>query len=253
MNNGDNLNKLWKTYAQNKDPAIKEQLIVHYAPMIKYVVGRLGMHIGNNADHEDLMSYGIFGLIDAIDKFDFNKGVKFETYASLRIRGAIIDSLRAMDWIPRTLRQKSKQLESVYSDLENKLGREPSDEELAKSLSITVDEAQELIKKSSLMSLISLNEYLEVNHDAAFADNSTEQNPEAMLDRKQMQDMLTQAIEGLRDNERMVVTLYYFEELTLKEISKIMGVTESRISQIHSKSILRLRTRLGKYRSLLVI
>lgn len=251
MDSKVNIEKAWQSFRKNRDAAAKEQLITHYAPMIKYVVGRLGMHIGSHADTEDLISYGIFGLIDAIDKFDDTKGVKFETYASLRIRGAVIDSLRALDWVPRSLRQKNKQLETAYSELAGELGREPSDEELAVKLGIDVDEMEDLLKKSSLTSLISLNEYLDTNHDISLADNSTDQSPEAMLERKQMQEMLASAIQGLTEKEKLVVALYYYEELTLKEISKIIGVTESRVSQIHSKAMLRLRSKLGKYRSIL--
>ncbi|MCL2171599.1 MAG: FliA/WhiG family RNA polymerase sigma factor [Defluviitaleaceae bacterium] len=245
MDTGAAIAKAWQDFAKTRCIEAKDLLITHYAPMIKYIVGRLKIHIGSHADHEDLISYGIFGLIDAIDKFDPDKGVKFETYASLRIRGAIIDSLRAMDWVPRSYRQRSKMLETAYLELEADLSRDPTEDELAEKLGISPDDVRELMQRSALMSVVSLNEYLEINNDSALADMNEEQNPEGALDRKQMKEMLVDAIENLKDNERLVVTLYYFEELTLKEISKILGVTESRISQIHSRAVMRLRARLG--------
>ena len=244
---------LWQAYTQASTKAAKEQikneLVVHYAPMIKLVAGRMGIHVGNLVDMDDLVSYGIFGLIDAIDKFDIGIGVKFETYASLRVRGAIIDGLRALDWVPRQLRQKHRKLEDSYAQLEVELGREPTDEELASRLNIDPQALTEEIKKSQLLNLISLNEYLELNHESDFdlADNDYE-NPEGLLERKELKEMISKSIDALTEKERMVVSLHYFEELTLREISHIMKVTESRISQLHSKALLKLRARLDKAR-----
>ena len=248
------VDKLWETYAKNRDQAAKEKLIVHYSPMIKYVVGRMNIYVGNALDFDDLISYGVFGLIDAIDKFDYHKGVKFETYASLRIRGAVLDGLRQLDWVPRTARQKNRQLEEVYAQLESELGREPTSEDLAAKLGLTPDEVDEEIKKSALLSLISFDDYLETNHESAKKELSGDAAdlPESIYDQKELREILAAAIENLTEKERMVVTLYYFEELTLKEISQIMSVSESRVSQIHSKAMLKMRTRLGKYKSLLM-
>jgi len=249
----DKNEKLWKAYAKSQDAEIKEKLIIEYAPLVKYVAGRLSVHICHRIEYEDLISYGIFGLIDAIDKFDYGKGVKFETYASLRIRGAIIDSMRKMDWIPRTLRQKNKQLEQAYSELEMELGREPTDEDVADRLDMTLEEARDLIKKSSVITLISFDDYLTQNHEEAFVgiNNTAPETPEDTYDKKELQEMLAEAIDKLSEREKKVVMLYYFEDLTLKEISRIMDVSESRISQIHSKAVLKLQGKLGKYKSIL--
>ncbi len=248
----DKFQKIWMDYAKKKDPGLKGQLILEYSYLVKYVAGRLSMHLGQYVDYEDLISYGIFGLIDAIEKFDLGKGFKFETYASLRIRGAILDNIRKLDWVPRTLRQKNKLLEGAYSQLEAALGREPTDEELAEKLEMPLKEAQELIRKSSLVSLVSLDDYLEQNHEGTNLQTEAEvQTPESAYEMKELKEILAKTIETLPEKEQKVVMLYYFEELTLKEISKIMGVTESRISQIHSKAVLRMKTKLGKYKTVL--
>ena len=247
----ENLEKVWKTYRQTKSPALKEKLILEYAPMVKYVAGRLLVHVGQHVEYDDLISYGIFGLIDAIDKFDLDKGVKFETYASLRIRGAIIDNIRKMDWVPRTLRQKNKEFEQLYGQLEFELGREPTEAEIAKKLNLSIKETRELISKSTVISLVSLDDYLEQNHESVFGASSQEDTPEGYVNKQELQKMLTEAIEKLTEKEKLVVTLYYFEGLTLKEISEIMGVSESRVSQIHSKAISRMQSKLGKFKSIL--
>lgn len=251
----DDISKVWREYAKTKDPLIKEKLILQYAPLVKYVTGRLSMHIGQHVEYEELASYGIFGLIDAIDKFDCEKGVKFETYASLRIRGSIIDNIRKMDWVPRTLRQKNKLLDQISQELEAELGREPTEAEIAKKLDITVGEAKELIRKSSVASLISLDSYLEQNHEGAFsAFNSLKtESPEAMYERQELKSILAEEIDKLSDKEKKVIALYYYEDLTLKEISRIMEVSESRISQIHSKAVKKLQAKLGKYKSILFV
>lgn len=251
--NNNNIEKAWETYAKNRDEKAKETLILHYSPIIKYVVGRMSIYVSNALDFDDLVSYGIFGLIDAVEKFDPHKGVKFETYASLRIRGAVLDGLRSLDWVPRALRHKHRQLEEVFAQLENELGREPTNEELAQKLGVGMEELEEEIKKSSLVSLISFDDYLDNSNEAAEPGDSEEYSPEHVFDQKELKETLRAAIENLTEKEKLVVTLYYFEELTLKEISKIMDVSESRVSQIHSKAMLKLRMRLGKHKSLLFI
>jgi RNA polymerase sigma factor for flagellar operon FliA len=249
------VDKIWREYWTTKTPELKEKLILEYAPLVKLVAGRLSMHLGQHVDYEDLVSYGIFGLIDAIDKYDLEKGVKFETYASLRIRGEMIDSIRKMDWVPRALRQKNKQLEHVLSELEYELGRAPTEAEIAGRLDITVEEADDLIKKTTIISLISLNDYLEQNGDIPYQsiDGENADSPDQDYEKQEVRRILTDAIEKLTEQERIVVTLYYFEDLTLKEISRTLGVTESRISQIHSKAIVKLQNRLGKYKSVLYL
>lgn len=247
--------KVWLEYKKTKDPLLKEKLIIEYAPLVKYVAGRISIHIGQHVEYDDLISYGIFGLIDAIDKFDCEKGVKFETYASLRIRGEIIDNIRKLDWVPRTLRQKSKVLEQAYTELEFSLGREPSESEIAQKLNLTNEQVQELMKSSSVAMLISLDDYLDQNHEAPMVNvvNANIETPEVHFEKEEVKTILTNAINSLNEKEKKVVTLYYFEELTLKEISKIMGVSESRISQIHSKAVLKLQSKLGKYKSILFL
>ena len=247
------MDKVWKAYRAEKTPELKEKLILTYAHLVKYVAGRLVMHIGQHVDYDDLIGYGIFGLIDAVDKFDPDKNVKFETYASLRIKGAIIDNIRKMDWVPRTLRQRNKQFEQTYAQLEEKLGREPTEQELADKLELPLADAQELIRKSSVLTIVSLDDYLEQNYETAFPSNMTAQvdTPESHIDKQELHRMLTDTIDKLSEKEKNVVTLYYFEELTLKEISAIMGVSESRISQIHSKAMLKMQAKLGRFKTLL--
>lgn len=251
----DSSDKIWRLYSQTKDSNLREKIILEYSGIIKFVAGRLSAHLGQHVEYQDMYSYGIFGLIDAIDKYDYTKGVKFETYASLRIRGAILDNIRKLDWVPRTLRIKNKQFEQVYSDLESQLGREPSEEELAEKLEVSLDEIKELVKKSSILSLVSLDDYLEQNHEAAIskANGTYAESPEALYEKQEAKQILTEAIEKLTDKERLVITSYYFEEMTLKEISVLMGVSESRVSQIHSKAVLKLRTKIGKFKSLLTV
>lgn len=249
----DNNEKIWRIYSQTKDGALKEKIILEYSHIIKFVAGRLSAHLGQHVEYQDMYSYGIFGLIDAIDKYDYTKGVKFETYASLRIRGAILDSIRKLDWVPRTLRLKNKQLEQAYADLESQLGRYPTEEEVAEKLQISLDEVKELIKTSSVISLVSLDDYLEQNHEATFSKVgiSSDESPEVLYEKQEAKQILTDAIEKLTDKERLVINSYYFEEMTLKEISAVMGVSESRVSQIHSKAVLKLKSKLGKFKSLL--
>lgn len=247
-----NLEKLWSDYSKTKDPKLKEELIINYSSLVKYVAGRLNIFLGQHIEFEDLVSYGIFGLIDAIDKFDIEKGNKFETYASLRIRGSILDSIRKLDWVPRTLRQKQKQMDQVYTDLENKLGHTPSDQEVADSLNMSLEDVQEFNKKNNITSLISLDEYVEQNHESNLNTPQTNDNsPEDTYEKQELKESLATAIDKLSEKEKMVISLYYFEDLTLKEISSIMNISESRVSQLHTKAISRLRTKLGRYKDLL--
>lgn len=244
---------IWAEYKKTKSKEVKEKLILEYASLVKYVAGRVSMHVGSYVEFDDLVSYGIFGLIDAIEKFDTDKGVKFVTYASLRIRGEIIDNIRKLDWVPRTLRQKNKVLEQALNDFETKHGRTPTELELSKILNIDIEEVNELLRKANISSLISLDDYLEQNHEKMNSGlvSSGITGPEKQLEIKEVKKMLIDGINSLNDNQKKVITLYYFEELTLKEISKIMGVSESRISQIHSNSVRILKTKLGKYKSIL--
>ncbi|NMA66111.1 MAG: FliA/WhiG family RNA polymerase sigma factor, partial [Clostridiaceae bacterium] len=194
-----------------------------------------------------------FGLIDAIDKYDVKKGVKFETYASLRIRGAVIDSIREMDWIPRSLRQKHKELEKVYSELENELGRSANDNEVAERLGISLNELHKLLNDVSIGSMASLEEIFEQNNESGIniPNSSKDDSPETYIEMEEIKQILADAIDKLPEKEKKVISLYYFNELTLKEISAIMTVSESRISQLHTKAILRLRGKLARHKTLL--
>jgi len=244
--------ELWRKYKETRDPAIKEQLIMEYADLIKYVAGRLSIYFGSNVEYDDLVGYGVFGLIDAIEKFDIDKKVKFETYASLRIRGAIIDSIRDLDWAPRSLRKKGKELERAYFEVENRLGHSASDQEIADHLGITIDELNKLLQEVNMSQMISLEDYLDQNHEIGLDGLTMDRDamrPEQRMEVIELRETLAEAIEKLPEKERMVVTLYYFEELTLKEISHIMKVSESRISQLHTKAIIRMRSRLERLKS----
>lgn len=248
-----NINQLWKQYSETKDPAVKEKLIIEYAYLIKYVAGRLSIYFGSNVEFDDLVGYGAFGLIDAIEKFDINKGVKFETYASLRIRGSIIDSIRDLDWVPRSLRQKNKELEKVYAEIENELGHSATDQEVAQKLGLSMDDFYRLLNDVNVSSMMSLEEFMEQNYERGLeivSDNSDDK-PEASLEFGELKDILAESINKLPEKEKSVISFYYFEELTLKEISAIMNVTESRISQLHTKALLRMRGKLFRHKIML--
>ena len=208
------------------------------------------MYLGYNVDYEDLCSYGVFGLIDAIDKFDKEKDVKFETYASLRIRGAILDQIRKLDWIPRTVRQRQRQLDTAMRDLENELGRPATDEEIAKNLGISEDELTDWQNQCKVNNVVSLNEYLEtgadISNESAGASRHFD-SPESAFLKDELKGKLIEALEVLTEKEKNVVVLYYYEELTLKEISNVLEVSESRVSQLHTKALNKMKGILGKY------
>ena len=247
--------KLWQDYAKSKSADIREKLILEYAPLVKLVAGRLSMYLGYNVEYEDLVSYGIFGLIDAIDKFEYAKAVKFETYASLRIRGAILDQIRKMDWIPRTIRQKQKQIDAAMKEFEITHGRQATDAELAGQLGIQEEEFVEWQSQMKITGLVSLNEYVEQGSDVAQDLNqrttSRFEGPEENIEKQELTQVLQEALELLTEKECKVITLYYYEELTLKEISNILEVSESRISQLHTKALQKMRGKMGNYMGML--
>ena len=238
---------LWKEYEKTKNPSIREQLIIEYSGLVKIVAGRLGMYLGYTVEYDDLVGYGIFGLIDAIDKFELTKGVKFETYASLRIRGSILDQIRKMDWIPRTLRQKQKKLETAMKDLETRFGRPASNKELSEELGLSISELEDLINQTQVANLVSLDEYLEQGSEVKIesANITRFEQPERIVERQELKNILAQAIDYLTENEQKVIAFYYFEELTLKEISRILEVSESRVSRLHTKALRKMRERMG--------
>lgn len=241
-------NLLWDNYKKYRSNEIREELIIRYAGLVKIVAGRLNIYTNHQIQYDDLISYGIFGLIDAIDKFDNSKGYKFETYASLRIRGEIIDNIRRLDWIPRSLRQKNKRLQNAIYEFELENNIEPTDEQLAKILEMNINEVKDLIKNSSVYNLISLDGYLEQAHEKISEALTLDESylPEIAIQKQEQKNEIKNAINLLKDKQKQVITLYYYEELTLKEISKIMEISESRVSQIHSNSIKILKSKLGK-------
>ncbi len=245
--NEEGRNRLWSEYAKQKSPDIREKLIIEYAGLIKVVAGRLSMYLGYTVEYDDLVGYGTFGLIDAIDKFDCLKGVKFETYASLRIRGAILDQIRKMDWIPRTLRQKQKKMELASQKLEAIYGRPGTEDELAKELEISVDELVNWQNQTKINNLVSLDEFLEQGSEVRVDTNASSHfdQPEKVMEREELKVLLAETLESLTENEKKVILFYYYEELTLKEISKILEVSESRISQLHTKALQKMRLKLG--------
>lgn len=241
--------RLWEDYARLKTPELREKLILEYAPLVKVVAGRLSMYLGYNVEYEDLVSYGVFGLIDAIDKFDKNKEVKFETYASLRIRGAILDQIRKMDWIPRTIRQRQKQIDTAMKELEQRNGRPATDAELAAYMGISEDEFLDWQNQVKADNIISLNEYVEQGNDISSEKSISSgfETPESVVEKGELKKMLEESLELLTDKEKKVILLYYYEELTLKEISRVLEVSESRISQLHTKALQKMKTKMGSY------
>lgn len=246
--------RLWQDYHRLKSPDLREKLIIEYAPLVKLVAGRLSMYLGYNVEYDDLVGYGVFGLIDAIDKFDMMKDVKFETYASLRIRGAILDQIRKMDWIPRTIRQRQKKIETVMKEIEATKGRAATDEEIASALGISDDEYTDWQSQMKITGVVSLNEYIEQGGPELAADknrNAGFEMPEEVVEQVELKEKLKEALEVLTEKERKVVVLYYYEDLTLKEISQVLEVSESRVSQLHTKALVKMRTKMGEYMGIL--
>lgn len=247
--------KLWEEYMKSRSTELREKIILEYAPLVKTVAGRLSMYLGYNVEYDDLVSYGIFGLIDAIDKFDSMKEVKFETYASLRIRGAILDQIRKMDWIPRTIRQKQKKIDAAMKEIELNTGRTATDEEIAASLGISEEDYQGWQSQMKITGVVSLNEFMESGSEIP-AEQSNQhrfEGPEEVVEKEELKKVLTQALELLTEKEKKVILLYYYEDLTLKEISHVLEVSESRISQLHTRALQKMKTRMGNYMGLLSI
>lgn len=243
----DNKERLWIEYSHSRSSAIREQIIIEYVPLVKLVAGRLSIYLGSNVEYDDLVGYGIFGLIDAIDKFDYGKGNKFETYASLRIRGSILDQIRKMDWIPRSVRQKQKAIDAAIKKLELEKGANYGDSEIANELGITEEEYMTWLTQTNIGNISSLEDYIEQGNELKNSSNPSYMRiePETVVEERELKQSLAEAMEALTEKERMVVVLYYYEELTLKEISNVMEVSESRVSQLHSKSLKKMKKFLG--------
>ncbi len=248
---GESIEQLWEEYKQTRSPQARERLIVHYSPLVKYVAGRVATGLPSNIEQADLVSYGIFGLIDAIDKFDPSRSVKFETYAISRIKGAIIDELRAVDWVPRSVRAKARAVEKAYAKLEARLMRTPTNAEVAAEMGISEKELQAVFNQISFVGLVALDEVLGGGGDrgesATLGDTIPDKamGPMAAFEVEEMKQLLVSAINRLGDREKIVLTLYYYEGLTLAEIGQVLGVTESRVCQIHTKAVIQLRSKLA--------
>ena len=247
------LNALWREFKETHDEASRERLILHYSPLVKYVAGRVSVGLPATIEQADLVSYGIFGLIDAIEKFDLERGIKFETYAINRIRGAIIDELRAIDWIPRSVRFKAREVERALSELGSRLQRPPSDAELAEELAVSLDDLQEMLNQINLVSVVALDELLSVGGEkgesVSLVDTLADAraaDPEMSFESEETRHILASAINVLPERERLVITLYYYEGLTLAQIGGVLGVTESRVCQMHTKAVLQLRNKMAE-------
>jgi RNA polymerase sigma factor for flagellar operon FliA len=245
---------LWVKYRKTRAPEIREAFIKQYAPLVKYVAGKVAVGMPHNVEFDDLVGFGVFGLLDAIDKFDPNKNVKFKTYAVTRIRGAIFDELRSIDWVPRSVRQKTKEVEDAISSLEAQLGRTATDQEIANSLGMNEDEFLKTIMKISGTSVLSLSDvwFSGDENDKVSIGESIESpssyNPDVIVEKEEIRRVIIESINELPDKEKKILVLYYYEDLTLKEIGQVLEVTESRVSQLHTKAILRLRSKLTNIR-----
>jgi len=244
---------LWSDYKTHGTTEARERLIIHYSPLVKFVAGRVASGLPQNIEQTDLVSYGIFGLIDGIDKFEPERGFKFETYAIARIKGAIIDELRSIDWVPRSVRAKARAVERAYSELENELRRSPQDAEVAAKLGLSEEELGQTLSQISFTGLVALDELIGAGNSERSGGSSTlgdtisdrQHDPVDAFEVDEMKHLLADLINRMPDRERLVLTLYYYEALTLAEIGKVLGVTESRVCQIHTKAILQMRARLA--------
>ena len=245
------LRDLWRRYKGEGDDSARERLVVAYSPMVKFVAGRLGAGLPSHVEDADLISYGLVGLIGAIERFEPERGIKFETFAMTRIRGAIIDELRSLDWVPRSVRSRAREIEAAQAKLEHELQRAPSEAELAAKLNLTEAELQSALLEIANSSVYALDELWTVSDSSGdqvslldtIADDGAA-DPQEALATTEVKDRLTEAIGGLPEREQLVVALYYYENLTLREIGEVLGVTESRVSQLHTKAVMRLKSHL---------
>ena len=244
----DSVSQAWQAYKATGAKEAREALILNFSPLVKYVAGRVAVGLPANIEQADLISYGIFGLIDAIEKYDPDRGIKFETYAISRIRGAIIDELRAIDWVPRSVRFKAREVEKAYSALENKLKRPPSDAEIAAEMDVTIDELGRIYTQLSTVSLVALDELMSGGGEGSdnlslveTLEDTKTTGPVEALENEEMKRILGDAVNRLGEREKIVITLYYYEGLTLAQIGAVLGVTESRVCQMHTKAVMGLR------------
>jgi RNA polymerase sigma factor for flagellar operon FliA len=249
----NDLRDLWRRLREHQDPVAREKLVLNYAPLVKWVAGRVAATLPPHVEEGDLISYGLVGLTTAVDRFDTTRDVRFETYAVTRIRGAIIDELRTQDWVPRSVRQRAREIERTHAKLEHKLHRAPTDDEMAIALDMSVREFQDALVQVSQSTIHALDEMWSVGDasggdQVSLLDTIEDQHapdPAAMLAEQDLRDQMRGAIERLPEREKVVIALYYYENLTLREIGEVLGVTESRASQLHTKAVLRLRARIS--------
>lgn len=245
---------LWQELHKTHSTKIRDKFIRQYMPLVKYVAGKVVVGMPGNVEYDDLVSFGQFGLLDAINKYDSSKGVKFKTYAVTRIRGAIFDELRQIDWVPRSIRQKSREIENAITSLEAQYGRTATDEEIASSLKLSVEEYHKTIMKVARTSVLSLNDIWHTSDDndnISIADTieaPSSLNPDVIAEREEIRQMIIKAINELPEKEKMVIVLYYHEDLTFKEIGQVLDVCESRVSQLHTKANMRLKAKLTNIR-----
>ncbi|MEM7341883.1 MAG: RNA polymerase sigma factor WhiG [Actinomycetota bacterium] len=243
------LDQVWSRFKADGDQTDRDHLIVYYAPLVKYVASRVAAGLPQSVDQSDLVSYGMFGLIDAIVKFDPERGFKFETYAISRIKGAILDELRSIDWVPRSVRSKAKSVERAMVKLEAQLHRSPTDTEIAEELDLSIDQLNGIYNQISSLGMVALDEMLSGSggEGLTFGDTLADRHdgPGGQFEQVEMRQTLAGAINRMNEREKLVLTLYYYENLTLAEIGRVLGVTESRICQIHTKAVLTLRSRLS--------
>lgn len=236
--------ELWSAYQESRDPQIREKLVLHYLSLVNIIVGRIAIGLPAHVERDDLISSGFFGLLDAIERYDLVRGNKFETYAGVRIRGAVLDYLRSKDWLPASLRQRIRKYEQVVGKLETKYGRAATDQEIAAAMGVTMHELNELLSQMHIGTVIPLEEYVQSENAQSSAIGPLEN-----VEFKELQTSLAKAIEKLPEKERLVISLYYYEELTLKEISLILKLSEARISQLHTKAVFRMRGYLARMKA----
>jgi RNA polymerase sigma factor for flagellar operon FliA len=246
------LKDLWRRYKATADERARERLVVAYSPLVKYVAGRMSSGLPAHVEEADLISYGLTGLISAIERFDLTREIKFETYAITRIRGSIIDELRTLDWVPRSVRARAREIERANQKLESRLQRAPTDDEMATELALPLDDFHEALLQISHSTIVALDELWNVSDSGgdsvSLLDTLPDRgapDPHALVDQGELRDRIADAIAALPEREKLVIALYYYENLTLREIGEVLGVTESRVSQLHTKAVLRLRSKLG--------
>ncbi len=239
------VDELWSSYKEHGDKAAKDELIIHYVSLVKIIAGRLYVDYNHNVEYDDIVSYGIIGLIDAIEKYDINKLNKFETYANFRIKGAVIDQLRSLDWIPRSLRQKYREYENALNEVIFEKGGDYDDSDVADKLGISEDEFNKLTSELTNFSIVSLEEKFDHKSEFDIETQYREFQPEKVMMDNELKKELARGIDSLKEREKTIISLYYYERLTYREISELVGISESRISQIHTKAITKLKAHLG--------